>query len=129
MKAVELHRMMREYITGVPVADLATKYGLSPQRIYNLASEYEVSRIRRWTPEETAMLRNLYPTHNRNEIARILNRTPKSVMRRVEYLGLRKNQRYFDKVPPDKQDLYRWLTKHKNLTASEAFNIVTKEKS
>lgn len=45
---------------------------------------------RRWTPDEDAALRALYPQHSRREVARALDRTLYSIKNRVHNLGLQK---------------------------------------
>lgn len=42
-----------------------------------------------WTPEQTAILRELGPTHKGEEIAKLVDRSPSSVRARASYLGIK----------------------------------------
>lgn len=80
---------------------LATALGRAPEDVESMASalclgkdkaidSHEPQRMPRWTADEVARLRELYPTRDNLEIARLLGRSVLSVANKASQLGLGK---------------------------------------
>jgi DNA-binding NarL/FixJ family response regulator len=51
-----------------------------------------------FTKEETKVLKKMYPSTSTKDVARKLNRKPKSVEAKASNLGLKKSSKYLKKV-------------------------------
>ena len=47
-----------------------------------------------WTTDEVKTLRNIFRNRSNVDVARVLNRTPKSIERKASRLGLTKTKKY-----------------------------------
>ena len=86
-----LNRM--EGTSPPPAAPTAIKVlpKVTPKKALPKASTAPVARGRKWTPDEDATLRRLWPNMKGTEIAKKLNRNYKTVMLRAGRFGLAKN--------------------------------------
>lgn len=94
--------------------DLAIAFGRSVDEIRSMASELRISkdkaflrrqsggkkttRMPRWSPEELAVLAELYPTASNLEIAKRLDRSVKSVVSKAHNLGLKKDRQRLEEM-------------------------------
>jgi hypothetical protein len=100
----EVMRLRRLYGTRTD-QDLALIFGRSVEGIQRVARKYclakdkafakrsageGATKMPRWSEQELALLRDLYPDHPNLEIAQKLNRSVKSVVSKAHHLGLRK---------------------------------------
>lgn len=104
-EAEEIARLKRLYGTRTD-ADLAIIFGRPVEAIRRKAKSLRLAkdkaflrriagapstRMPRWSKEEIALLRELYPTHSNLEIAQRLDRSVKSVVSKAHNLGLKKS--------------------------------------
>lgn len=61
-----------------------------------------MTKIKRWSPQEEAWLRELYPDHSNREIADLLGRTLVAIKNRARTLGLKKSAEYLSQEMPGK---------------------------
>jgi hypothetical protein len=75
------------------IAAMAAELRLSKDKTFlHRAEGVAHVRMPRWTEEEIVRLRELYPEHRNEEIARILNRSTKSVVSKAHDLDLKKSK-------------------------------------
>ncbi len=88
-------------ILGRPVTDIeamAAELCLAKDKSFLRRHGEVPARMPRWSRNEVALLRRLYPTHSNLEIARQLNRTVKSVVSKAHDLGLRKSRQRLQRM-------------------------------
>lgn len=148
---------IREWYGKRKVKDIAADLGRSESAVGRRARrigvnfQREVIRIDgkgfvRWSDEEVEILCRLYPTHDRNELAVILNRHPDSVWHKAKRLRLKKRKlkqegetyvwkakgrapRVMIKIGGKSYGYQRWLWEQHYGPVPEGMRVITKDRN
>ena len=91
------NRIVRKEFNVTDINILAERLGRTPYAVIQHARSMGMSKTRVskvWPPEKVEKLKQLYPKHTNEEIARILGSTPRSVNAIAFKLGLRKDPQW-----------------------------------
>ena len=121
--------LLREHYSTCSIDDIAKRLNRSNEAIYSRGNKLALKRVNpspasqnfgdAWSPKEIEILKQAAPKFNRNEIAKIINRSPEAIKSKLTRMGIEAIQ------APDSRNL--WTNEQINFLENNLLELSIKD--